>query len=136
VRSSPPAPARRRHRRGVLVVDDDRLLRWSLRQALRPDYRVWIADSAEKALDLLPRLDRIDAVLADVRLPRMDGVEFLRKVREARPGLKIFLMTAFDLDRGPRKAFSVRADGYLSKPFDLGTCRDMLASHLSGPSVS
>jgi CheY-like chemotaxis protein len=129
----PDAPSRTRRRRGVLVVDDDRLLRWSLRQILRPDYRVWIADCAEKALDLVARLERLDAVLTDVRLPRMDGVEFLRKVREVRPDLKVFLMTAYDLERGPRKAFSVRADGYLSKPFELDTCRDMLASHLSGP---
>ncbi len=127
------APSSRRRQPGLLIVDDDRLIRWSLREALRKDYRLWVTENAEKSLALLPRLKQLDGVIADVRLPGMDGVEFLRRVRKDRPGLKLFLMTAFDLDRGPHQAFSVRADGYLSKPFELGTVKDMLASHLSGP---
>ena len=128
-----PTSSSRRRQPGLLIVDDDRLIRWSLKEALRKDYRLWVSENAEKSLALLPRLKQLDAVISDVRLPGMDGVEFLRKVRKERPGVKIFLMTAFDLDRGPRRAFSIRADGYLSKPFELSTVRDMLASHLSGP---
>lgn len=128
-----PAPSSRRRQPGVLIVDDDRLIRWSLREALRRDYRLWVSENAEKSLALLPRLKQLDAVIADVRLPGMDGVEFLGRIRKERPNLKLFLMTAYDLDRGPRRAFSVRADGYLSKPFELATVKDMLASHLSGP---
>lgn len=133
LRPKPTAPASKRNRRGLLIVEDDRLTRWSLREALRREYRIWFAESAEKALSLLPRLKHLDGVITDVRLPGMDGVDFLRRVRKDRPDLKIFLMTAFDLDHAPRKAFSVRADGYLSKPFDLSTVKDMLVSHLSGP---
>lgn len=128
-----PTPSSRRRQPGLLIVDDDRLIRWSLREALRKDYRLWVSENAEKSLALLPRLKQLDAVIADVRLPGMDGIEFLRKVRKDRPNVKIFLMTAYDLDRGPRRAFSVRADGYLPKPFELSTVKDMLASHLSGP---
>ena len=131
-RAGSSAASSRRRRRGLLVVDDDPLIRWSLREALRKDYRLWLTDSAEKALAWLPRLKRLDAVIADVRLPGLDGIEFLGRVRKERPALKVFLMTAYDLDRAPRKAFSVRADGCLFKPFDLSTVKDMLASHLSG----
>ena len=133
LRPEQSAPSSRRTRQGLFIVVNDRVARWSLREALRKEYRLWLAEDAERALTLLPRLKRLDAVITDVRLPGMDGVEFLRRVRKDRPDLKIFLMTAFDLDRAPQKAFSVRADGYLSKPFDISTVKDMLVSHLSGP---
>ena len=127
----------RHERRGILVVDDDRLIRWSIRESLRGTYRVWAAESAEKATRMLARIKYLDAVLVDIRLPGASGYEFIQQVRLARPELKVFVMTAYDHDSAPRQAFSVRADGYLSKPFMLETLHDMLASHLmaSPPSV-
>lgn len=126
----------RRERRGVLVVDDEKLVRWSIREALRSNYRVWTADSAEQALKMLGRIKHLDAVLADIRLPGASGFEFIRQVRAARPDLKVFLMTAYDQESAPRQAFSVRADGYLSKPFAMETLQDMLASHLIAAAAS
>ena len=120
----------RRERRGILVVDDDKLVRWSIRESLRGPYRVWAAESAERALQMLARIKHLDAVLVDIRLPGASGYEFIQHVRAARPELKVFIMTAYDHDSAPRQAFSVRADGYLSKPFLMDTLHDMLASHL------
>jgi two-component system, NtrC family, response regulator AtoC len=120
----------RHERRGILVVDDDRLIRWSIRESLRGSYRVWTSESAEKAMRMLARIKHLDAVLVDIRLPGASGYEFIPQVRAARPELKMFVMTAYDHESAPRQAFSVRADGYLSKPFLLETLQDMLASHL------
>ena len=120
----------RRDRRGILVVDDERLIRWSIREALRGQYRVWTAESAEKALRMLHRIKHLDGVLVDIRLPGAGGYELIHQLRAWKPDLKIFVMTAFDHESAPRQAFSVRADGYLSKPFALETLKDMLASHL------
>jgi CheY-like chemotaxis protein len=120
----------RHERRGILVVDDDKLIRWSIRESLRGSYRVWTAESAEKAMRMLARIKHLDAVLVDIRLPGASGYEFIPQVRSARPELKVFVMTAYDHESAPRQAFSVRADGYLSKPFLLETLQDMLASHL------
>jgi CheY-like chemotaxis protein len=122
--------ARRRERRGVLVVDDDKLVRWSVRETLRGQYRVWTAESAEQAARMLPRIKHLDGVLVDIRLPGASGYEFIQQLRKERPELKVFVMTAFDHESAPRQAFSVRADGYLSKPFLMETLHDMLASHL------
>jgi CheY-like chemotaxis protein len=125
------APARpRRDRKGLLVVDDEKLVRWSIRQALRGDYRVWTAESAEQALKISARLRHLDGVLVDIRLPGASGFELVEKLRLTRPDLKVFVMTAYDLECAPRQAFSVRADGYLSKPFAMETLQGMLASHL------
>jgi CheY-like chemotaxis protein len=120
----------RRDRRGILVVDDERLVRWSIREALRGQYRVWTAESAEKALRMMQRIKHLDGVLVDIRLPGASGYDLIHQLRAWKPDLKVFVMTAFDHESAPRQAFSVRADGYLSKPFSLDTLKDMLASHL------
>ena len=117
-------------RKGLLVVDDEKLVRWSIREALRGQYRVWTAESAEKGLKMLARIQHLDGLLVDIRLPGASGYEFIRQAKSLRPKLKVFVMTAFDQDSAPRQAFSVRAEGYLSKPFSMETLRDMLASHL------
>jgi CheY-like chemotaxis protein len=120
----------RRRRKAVLVVDDDKLIRWAIREALRDEYRVWLAQSAEEARDLLSRLKRLDGILVDIRLPGASGLEFVREARALRPDLRVFVMTGYDPELAPRQAFGVRADGYLPKPFAMETLKDMLASHL------
>ena len=127
---NPPSARPRRDRKGLLVVDDEKLVRWSIREALRGDYRVWAAESAEQALQIAERLKHLDGVLVDIRLPGASGFELIQKLRLAHPHLKVFIMTAYDLECAPRQAFSVRADGYLAKPFAMENLQGMLASHL------
>jgi two-component system response regulator AtoC len=127
---NPSKGQRRGEKKGLLVVDDEKLVRWSIRESLRKQYRVWTAESAEQALKMLARIKHLNGVLVDIRLPGQSGYEFISQVRMARPELKVFVMTAYDQDSAPRQAFSVRADGYLSKPFSMETLHDMMASHL------
>jgi CheY-like chemotaxis protein len=123
-------------RKGLLVVDDEKLVRWAIRESLRGEYRVWTAESAEQAMQMLDRIKHLDGILVDVRLPGASGYELIQKVRAARPELKVFVMTAYDHQSAPRQAFSVRADGYLSKPFAMEMLHAMLASHLMIPMAS
>lgn len=128
-----PTNGRCRERKGILVVDDEKLVRWSIRESLRRQYRVWAAESAEQAMKMLARIKHLDGVLVDIRLPGASGYELIGQIRAARPELKVFVMTAYDQESAPRQAFSVRADGYLSKPFTMETLHDMMASHLLSP---
>lgn len=120
----------RNGRPALLVVEDEKLVRWSVREALKGQARVRLAPTAEKALRTLKGPARLDGLLVDVRLPGMDGLELARKAREIRPGIKVFVMTAFDQDRAARDAFGVHAEAYLPKPFSIDVLRDMVASHL------
>lgn len=120
----------RRLRKSILIVDDEKLVRWSLREALRHEFLVRVAASAEEALKILPRLKRLDGLLVDVRLPGMDGFDFSQRARTYWPKAKVFVMTAYNHGTAARDAFGVHADAYLAKPFSLETVRDMLASHL------
>ena len=116
--------------RTLLVVEDERLLRWSIKEALKAEYRIFQAGSSEEALDLIPHLEQLDGILIDVRLPGMDGLQFARQARDERPNLKVFVMTAYDLANAPKQAFQLNADGYLPKPFEMETLRCLLTSHL------
>lgn len=117
-------------RPALLVVEDEKLVRWSVREALKDVARVRLASTAERALRTIEGASRLDGLLTDVRLPGMSGWDLARRAREVRPGLKIFVMTAYDQDRAARDAFDVRAEAYLPKPFSIDLLRDMMVSHL------
>lgn len=91
---------------------------------------MWTAESAEKALQQMPRIKHLDAVLVDIRLPGASGYELIEQLRALHADLKVFVMTAYDKESAPSQAFRARADSYLSKPFSMETLKDMLASHL------
>ena len=79
----------------VLVVDDEGANRYSVSKTLqRVGYVVSEADSAEQALETM-RHQKFDVVLTDIRMPGLDGVELLRKIKEESPDVIVILMTAY-----------------------------------------
>lgn len=105
--------------RSVWVIDDDRSIRWVFEKALiAAGMAVTCFDSAVKALDVLGR-EEPDAVITDIRMPGIDGLEFLRQVRTEHPDLPIIIVTAHsDLDSAVA-AYEGGAFEYLPKPFDI-----------------
>jgi two-component system nitrogen regulation response regulator GlnG len=103
----------------VLIVDDEEAVCWSLQRALeREGHSVSTAASAEQAFALLAR-QRPDVLILDVRLPGMDGLTALVRLRQLAPDLPVIVVTAFgDLPTAVR-AVEGGAFDYLTKPFDL-----------------
>jgi two-component system nitrogen regulation response regulator GlnG len=103
----------------ILIVDDEPSIGWAFREFLSADgHEVNVAASAEEALDLADRFQP-DAVVLDVRLPRMDGLSAMRLLRERIGPAPIVVITAFgNLDTAVR-AIEGGAFDYLVKPFDL-----------------
>ena len=74
----------------ILVVDDEYLIRWSLSEGLKAEgWRTVMAESGEEALEAF-RTESPDMVLLDIKLPGIDGVEVLRRIKELDPGHRIF----------------------------------------------
>jgi signal transduction histidine kinase/DNA-binding response OmpR family regulator len=105
--------------RRILVVDDDPLVSRSLVEVLsRQGYAVVLAESGERALELLAA-EGFDLVILDVRLPGMNGFETCRRIRESHgPALPVLIITAFGDAAALRKGQVAGADDLLHKPVD------------------
>jgi len=103
----------------ILVVDDEQAVRGSLERTLRFEgYEVTVAGDGVEALDRVER-DRPDAVVLDVLMPRLDGLETCRRLRARGDGLRVLLLTARDAVADRVTGLDVGADDYLVKPFAL-----------------
>src|SRR5690554_2342006 len=103
----------------VVIVDDDRAIRWVLERALaQPDLKVECMERADSALQGL--LDTPpDVLVTDIRMPGIDGLDLMARVREAHPDLPVIVMTAHsDLDSAVA-SYQGGAFEYLPKPFDV-----------------
>jgi two-component system response regulator MprA len=103
----------------VLVVDDEPAVRRALERALKLDsYEVDLAADGEEALDAMAS-NPADAVILDVAMPRLDGLEVCRRMRAAGDRTPILMLTARDAIDDRVKGLDVGADDYLVKPFAL-----------------
>jgi two-component system, OmpR family, response regulator MprA len=103
----------------VLVVDDEPAVRRALERALRLDsHDVALAADGEEALDALAA-SPADAVILDVLMPRLDGLEVARRMRQAGDRTPILMLTARDAIDDRVTGLDVGADDYLVKPFAL-----------------
>jgi DNA-binding response OmpR family regulator len=103
----------------VLVVDDEPAVRRALERALKLDsYDVELAADGEEALDRLVQSD-IDAVVLDIAMPRLDGLEVCRRMRTAGDRTPVLMLTARDAIDDRVEGLDVGADDYLVKPFAM-----------------
>ena len=114
----------------ILVVDDEPALRSSLERALGLDaYDVELAQDGNEALDRLA-LAPVDAVVLDVAMPRLDGLEVCRRLRAAGDRTPVLMLTARDAIDDRVDGLDAGADDYLVKPFALRELRARLRALL------
>lgn len=103
----------------VTVVDDDRAIRWVLERALaQPDLEVECHERADRVLERL-LADPPEVLMTDIRMPGIDGLDLMARMREAHPELPVIVMTAHsDLDSAVA-SYQGGAFEYLPKPFDV-----------------
>jgi DNA-binding NtrC family response regulator len=101
----------------ILVVDDEKLSRVTTRRQL--EGAGYMADSVSDPFEALNRMDdqKWDVVLTDLRMPGMDGIEFLKKIKANHPQVEVILMTAFGTVETAVTAMRWGATDYLTKPF-------------------
>ncbi|MBM9462471.1 response regulator transcription factor [Aeromicrobium sp. YIM 150415] len=103
----------------ILVVDDDRAVRDSLRRSLEFNgYTVELASDGAEALARVPQVQP-DAIVMDVMMPRLDGLEATRALRSAGNDVPILVLTARDAVTDRVDGLDAGADDYLTKPFAL-----------------
>ena len=108
-------------RPGILVVDDERLLRDLLKSVLeRSGFAVWLADGGRSAVELYQQnQSAISLVLLDVRMPGMDGPQTLAALQRADPGVVCCFMTGHAGEHTPESLLALGAVRLFEKPFRL-----------------
>ncbi len=103
----------------LLLVEDERKVASFIARSLRENlYTVDVAESGEKALDLVGRAV-YDLILLDIRLPNLSGVEVCREIRDADIETPVLMLTARSLVEQRVEGLDAGADDYLTKPFAL-----------------
>ncbi|MBR4370801.1 MAG: sigma-54-dependent Fis family transcriptional regulator, partial [Victivallales bacterium] len=110
----------------ILVIDDEKNTRDGLREALADDYDVLLAEDGIKGLALLDANPDVCIALTDLRMPGMDGMDFIRNVTSRKNAPLIIMLTAYGSVQTAVEALKVGAYDYLSKPVDLDNLEMML----------
>lgn len=118
--------------RSVLVVDDERNIRATLRAALES-----VASDVREAPDGLRGLDELRrapaaVVLLDLRMPVLDGMETLRRIRSEAPDTRVVVITAHGTVDAAVEAMKLGASDFLQKPFEPGEVRRVVTALLGG----
>ena len=131
----PAAVQRRQGPARVLVVDDEPVMRDLLAQTLAlADYVVDTAADGGAALARL-RASDYDLLIADLRMPDMDGLTLIRQVRHLRAGLPVVIITGFSSESSAVEAVNLGVAGYLRKPFRVPEVLAAASKALGAPAA-
>jgi excisionase family DNA binding protein len=112
------------HEKTVLVVDDEDVIRDFFIRTLA-GYKVLTASSGEEALNII-RKDRPDLVLLDIKMPGIDGIETLRKIKEIDRNIVVIMLSAFSTLETNITAARLGAYTSIAKPFDLEEMKSII----------
>ncbi|MBI2730125.1 MAG: sigma-54-dependent Fis family transcriptional regulator [Sphingobacteriales bacterium] len=103
----------------ILIIDDEKAIRKTLSEIL--SYEGYKIDDAENGEEALKRIKEktYDVILCDIKMPKMDGIEFLEKAREARPDVPVIMISGHGTIETAVEAVKKGAFDYVSKPPDL-----------------
>lgn len=101
----------------VLIADDQELIRQSLQIVLESKNHISVTDAVANGQEVIQsiRKEKPDVILMDIRMPKMDGVQCTKIIKENYPQIKIIILTTFDDDEFVYSALKYGASGYLLK---------------------
>ena len=112
----------------VLIVDDEETLTWSMAKSLSRDrdkYEVEIANNGKEALDVLSKMP-IDLVISDIRMPDINGLDLLIRIKKDYPQTKVIIMTAYGSSDVQKEASKRGSLYYIEKPFEINEIRKLI----------
>ena len=118
----------------VLIADDQELIRQSLQIVLSSKCDIEVSDVAADGQEVIQciRKNKPDIILMDVRMPKMDGVQCTKIIKEIYPQIKIIILTTFDDDEYVYNALKYGASGYLLKGVSMDELSDAIRTVYSG----
>ena len=123
-------------KKSVLIVDDEKNIRLTLSQALEAlELHIDTAINGEEALGKLEGR-HFGLILLDLKMPGMDGMEVLRRVRQMRPDIKVVIITAHGTIESATEAMKLGAVDFIQKPFSPKEIRDLVTKVLDRDKIA
>lgn len=116
----------------ILYIDDEPINLSVFEMAFRKDFKVFKSLSAREGLNIFKN-EKIDLVITDLRMPEMDGYEFIKEVKKINPSKKCILMTAYyepELAKNPE--FIKNVHKYITKPFKKDELKKIIQEAVNG----
>lgn len=102
----------------ILVVDDDKNIRYVMKEVLEANqYTVFTAENGEAAFEVLVN-EHIDLAIVDIMMPKLNGYEFTKELRQYNQELPVLMVSAKQLPEDRKQGFMVGIDDFMSKPID------------------
>ncbi|KKR30444.1 MAG: Two component transcriptional regulator, AraC family [Candidatus Gottesmanbacteria bacterium GW2011_GWC2_39_8] len=114
----------------ILLVDDDQIFRSEFKDCFE-EYDIVEAPDGEEALKILKKPNEIDLVISDIKMPGMDGLEVLRKIKEMAPEMNVVILTGHGSKEVVIRALRGLASNYIEKPIDIEKTREIIESILA-----
>jgi DNA-binding response OmpR family regulator len=117
----------------VLIVDDEETLTWGMAKSLSKDkdkFEVIIANNGSEAINLLKK-NEVDLVISDIRMPDINGLDLLVRIRKEYPKTKVIIMTAYGSSDVKKEANRRGSLYYVEKPFEISEIRKIIINLLS-----
>ncbi len=118
----------------LLIVDDEKAVRYAFERTFGGEYTIRTAENGREAVEAVDRGEP-DAVLMDIRMPGMDGLQALAIIKETHPHLPIIMVTAFADSASAMQAMKDGAFDYVSKPFDNDELRQVINKALGSSRI-
>jgi DNA-binding response OmpR family regulator len=109
----------------ILIVDDDDAIRGMLYDLLSEKYQCDTASMAEEALQYL-QVEKYDAILTDIAMPGLTGVELLKRIQETDSNTPVILISGKGSEQDPKALIDLGAFAYVTKPFDLDEIEEVV----------
>lgn len=121
----------------VLIADDQELIRESLKIVLQTKENIEVTDAVENGQEVIKSIRKKlpDVILMDVRMPKMDGVQCTKIIKENYPAIKIIILTTFDDDEYVYNALKYGASGYILKGISMEELVKAIATVYSGKAM-
>lgn len=118
--------------KSILVVEDEEINWFLIRDMLEgfQTLTTW-AEVGQQAIDLIRNGENYDAILMDINLPAMDGLEVTRRIKIFRPDIPVIAQTAYALDTEIENCYKAGCSAHIVKPFTLSELTDALRKVLS-----
>jgi len=115
----------------ILIVDDEKLVRWSVSNGLRKDnHEVVCAQDGEQAV-AKAKETAFDLVITDFKMPGINGAELLKRLKRIDPAPKVMILTAYSAELSRQTAIDIGACEYIEKPFLVDEIRVLVQALLS-----